>query len=95
MENPDHFRTDHLRDDQDGVVQGSDIGVLVKNIVATGNNYASYLFESERKGFVEEFGWTLTRLTFLGISTETVELPDPEQAEREYPLPLRQSPGQT
>ena len=66
MENPDRFHTDHLRGGQDGVVQGSDIGVLVKDIVAAGNSYASCPFESERKGFVEEFGLDLNTFSFFG-----------------------------
>lgn len=66
MENPGRSRTDHPRGSQDGIVQGSDIGVLVKDIVATGNSYESYPFESERKGFVEEFGLDLNTSSFFG-----------------------------
>ncbi len=51
---------------QDDVVQGRDIGVLVKDIAATGNNYASCLSESGRKGFVEEFGLNLNVFSFFG-----------------------------
>lgn len=56
MENPDRFHTDHLRGGQDGVVQGSDIGVLAKDIVAAGNSYASCPFESERKDSLKGLG---------------------------------------
>jgi len=78
MENPDRFRTgsarctDHPWGDQDDVVQGSDIEVLVKGIVATGNNC---LFESKRKGFVEEFELDLNMFSYVGYFKQTVELP--------------------
>ena len=72
MENPNRFRIGSAQMYRSSagrprnVVQGSDIGVLVKDIVATGNNYASCLFESGRKGFVEEFGLDLNTFSFFG-----------------------------
>lgn len=53
-----HRCTDHPRGDQDDVVQGSDIEVLVKDFVATGNNYASCLFERGVRDSLKSLGWT-------------------------------------